>query len=366
MAQPTFDGVTADAGTGGSDFVTDTITAISQELPFTGVAYSTGNGSFDAVTDSGTEGLPVRLDNSQTIAVTNAGTFLTQINGPALTALQIIDNPVFVEDVAFSGGSVMMSGAIRDDTLSGLTPAEGDAVPLRVGSTGALHVTGGGGGTEYTEDVGAASPPVGTALILVREDARAGGLTSTDGDNVALRGNDFGEAYVIDTDAVALLTTIDADTSTIAGDTTSIDGKITACDTGAVVVASGTITAVTDITNTVTVDNGGTFAVQDADAITALQIIDNPVLVEDVAFSGGSVMMAGAIRDNTLSALTPAEGDAVPLRVGTTGALHTVDGDDVLTHFGVAEGRRNRHIRDPRERRRTDGAAADRRHRSYR
>mgnify|MGYP003647344355 CR=1 FL=1 len=108
---------------------------------------------------------------------------------------------------------------------------------------GTLTVTGGGGGTEYTEDAAAAANPVGTALILVREDARAGSLTSLDGDNVALRGNNKGEAYVIDTDANALLTTIDADTSTIAGDTTSIDGKITACNTGAVVISSGTVTA---------------------------------------------------------------------------------------------------------------------------
>jgi hypothetical protein len=39
--------------------------------------------------------------------------------------------------------------------------------------------------------------PVGTAVNLVREDARAGTLVSTDGDNIAQRGNNFGDAYVI-------------------------------------------------------------------------------------------------------------------------------------------------------------------------
>jgi hypothetical protein len=34
--------------------------------------------------------------------------------------------------------------------LSTLTPVDGDYTTLRVNSTGALHVTGGGGGTEYT------------------------------------------------------------------------------------------------------------------------------------------------------------------------------------------------------------------------
>jgi len=101
-----------------------------------------------------------------------AGTLRTTSasDDPAVTALQLIDNPVFVEDVAFSGGSVMMGGAIRDDSLTTLTPADGDAVPLRVGSTGALHVTGGGGGTEYTEDVATANPIVGTATLMERDD----------------------------------------------------------------------------------------------------------------------------------------------------------------------------------------------------
>ena len=92
---------------------------------------------------------------------------------------------------------------------------------------GTLTVTWDGGGTEYTEDAAAAANPVGTALILVREDARAGSLTTTDGDNVALRGNNKGEAYVKDTDAGTSLA--------------SIDGKITAVNTGAVVVSSSAL-----------------------------------------------------------------------------------------------------------------------------
>lgn len=86
-------------------------------------------------------------------AVTNAGTFAVQVDGSALTALQLIDDYVFADDAAFTLASskVAMVGAIRDDSLSTLTAVEGDAVPLRVSSTGALHVTGGGGGTEYNE-----------------------------------------------------------------------------------------------------------------------------------------------------------------------------------------------------------------------
>lgn len=179
---------------------------------------------------------------------------------------------------------------VRKDAAGTLVNTDNELAPLQVDASGSLRVTGGGGGTEYTEDAAAAANPVGTALILVREDARAGSLTTTDNDNVALRGNNNGEAYVIDTDANAKLSTIDTDTGTIAGDTTSIDGKITACDTGAVVVASGTVTAVTDITNTVTVDNGGTFATQAAATLQAGSALAGDVGISGARTAGGTTI----------------------------------------------------------------------------
>ena len=56
------------------------------------------------------------------------------------------------------------------------------------------QITSFGGGTEYTEDAAAAADPVGGAQILVRQDTPAG-LTTTDGDNVARRGTDYGAAF---------------------------------------------------------------------------------------------------------------------------------------------------------------------------
>ncbi len=56
-----------------------------------------------------------------------------------------------IDNVAGSTDTGIMVLAVRDDTLTTLTPVDGDYVSLRVNSTGALHVTGGGGGTEYTE-----------------------------------------------------------------------------------------------------------------------------------------------------------------------------------------------------------------------
>ena len=89
--------------------------------------------------------MPVTLASDEdplNTVVTNAGTFVVQEDGAALTALQLIDDPVFADDAAFTLASskVAMAGAIRDDNPATLSAAEGDAVPLRVDSEGHLHV----------------------------------------------------------------------------------------------------------------------------------------------------------------------------------------------------------------------------------
>jgi hypothetical protein len=66
-------------------------------------------------------------------AVTNAGTFATQVDGAALTALQLIDNPVLVDDAAFTPAtsSVMMAGFEADETSTDSVD-EGDAGAARM------------------------------------------------------------------------------------------------------------------------------------------------------------------------------------------------------------------------------------------
>ena len=61
---------------------------------------------------------PVSLATVPSHAVTNAGTFATQVDGAALTALQLIDNPVLVDDAAFTPAtsSVSMAGFQADET----------------------------------------------------------------------------------------------------------------------------------------------------------------------------------------------------------------------------------------------------------
>lgn len=66
-------------------------------------------------------------------AVTNAGTFATQVDGSALTALQKIDDPVLVDDAAFTPAtsSVMMAGFECDETATDSVD-EGDAGAARM------------------------------------------------------------------------------------------------------------------------------------------------------------------------------------------------------------------------------------------
>lgn len=115
-------------------------------------------------------------------AVTNAGTFPVQVDGSALTALQLLDDTIIAIDASAASAKLNMVGVIRDDALSSLTPAEGDAVPLRVDANGALWVAPVAGDAEFADD---AAFTVGTSSVVV-----IGGVATSDtvdsGDAAAL------------------------------------------------------------------------------------------------------------------------------------------------------------------------------------
>ena len=131
--------------------------------------------------------------------------------------------------------------------------------------------------------------------------------------------------------AVALLTTIDSDTNTIQGDTTSIDGKITACNTGAVVLATGSA-AIGKLAANDGVDIGNvdvTSVVPGVAATSLGKARDSALGATDTG------VMALVVRDDTLTTLTPADGDYVPLRVGSTGKLHVTDANITACNTGA-------------------------------
>lgn len=83
--------------------------------------------------------LDVQIGGSDTVAVSNAGTFATQVNGAALTALQLIDDIVGVEDAAeTAGGGLARMGAVRRDTAASSAGTAGDNATINTDSLGRL------------------------------------------------------------------------------------------------------------------------------------------------------------------------------------------------------------------------------------
>lgn len=140
-----------------------------------------------------------------------------------------------------------------------------------------------GGGTQYTEDAAAAANPVGNVPILVRADTPAG-VTTTDGDNVAQRGTDYGAAYV---------TLLDTGGSPVAvgGGTQYTEGDTDASITGTAILwedAADTLTAVSASKPLPISDAGGAISIDDGGNVIT---VDGTVAVTNA----GLTALNGAI-----------------------------------------------------------------------
>lgn len=193
--------------------------------------------------------------------------------------------------------------AVRDDALAALTPVEGDYVNLRVNSTGALHVTGGGGGTQYAVDDALGATPTGTLALAIRDDALSA-LTPVEGDGIGLRVDANGALWVIPSGSVAVTNAGLTELAAAINASSQMDVNIAASN-ATITVASHAVT------------NAGTFPVQvDGNALTSLQLLDNVIVADDAAFTPGStsVSMAGFQADETATDSVD-EGDAGAARM---------------------------------------------------
>ena len=147
----------------GSVAVTGTFFQATQPVSIAATVTVTGAGGTFPVTDSGgtltvdapvgtpvfvrlSDGtsaihtLPVSLASVPSHAVTNAGTFVVQENGAALTSLQLLDNTVLAEDAAHvSGNEGIMVLAVRRDVATSGVGSDGDNATLNVDSNGRLY-----------------------------------------------------------------------------------------------------------------------------------------------------------------------------------------------------------------------------------
>lgn len=109
-----------------------------------------------------------------------------------------------------SNAVAVNSGNKSDGTLRVVLATDQPAL------TNALHVivdSGGGSGTQYTEDAASASDPVGNMLIARRRDTLSTSEVSADGDNIALNATNKGQLQTRDADANTTLTLVNTDTT---------------------------------------------------------------------------------------------------------------------------------------------------------
>lgn len=213
--------------------------------------------------------------------------------------------------------------------------------------------SGAAGGTQYTDDAVGTTHPIGNAPILIRKDTPAASV-STDGDNIAQRGTNYGAAYVtlLDTSGSPLAVgggtqyTEDAasaadpigpmniarrrDTLTVSEVSTDGDNiALNATNKGQLHVK---------LADTVIVDgNGGTFAVTQGTGTNLHTVIDSTTALtpgtgaanlgkaEDAASASGDtgVMIFGVRRDTPSSDVSNA-GDYATFQTTQLGAQWVV------------------------------------------
>lgn len=167
------------------------------------------DGDYAALTTDSTGRLHVNVGNTVTVgshAVTNAGTFAVQVDGSALTALQLIDNIVQAEGAVHgSGDSGVMALVVRQDSQSGLG-ADGDYVPMTVDADGGLRVSivagAGSGGTALADD--AAFTAATTSFTPVGGIVTADSVDSGDGGAFAMLANRQQKVTLYDSSGVEL------------------------------------------------------------------------------------------------------------------------------------------------------------------
>lgn len=208
---------------------------------------------------------------------------------------------------------MVLAGGVRDDALGGLSPAAGDAVYLLVDANGALWTHDDAldaalAGSELQVDV-VASLPAGTNAI---------------GKLAANTGVDIG-----DVDVTSLVPGVAATSLGKAEDAAHSSG-----DTGVQTLAVRKATPA-DLSGAdgdyepLQLDNGRLWAstLVTGDALTALQLIDNPVAVLGTATyteTSTSGQVVGVVRNDTLAALAGTDNEIAPLQVNASGALYAV------------------------------------------
>lgn len=366
------DNVTLDAGSGGATIKTDddgtahwqyvktafgadntqTIVTSTVGLPvelLAGTAefgkLAAGTAEIGNVKNSGTFAVQATLDaettkvigtinvaSGQTMATTNAGTFAVQEDGAALTALQLIDNTVYVDDADWTAltSSHNLIGGVYQSTPG--TINDGDTGPIRLDANGAVHIND--GGNSITID-GTVTANAGTGTFTVDGSGVTQPVSGTVTANLSATDNAVLDQLEINTsygDSVGGGTEAAALRVTIANDST---GVVSIDDNG----------------GSITVDNAGTFATQ-ATLQTGANTIGEVTIgaatgatgdlakTQDVAMGANDVGIAMlAVRDDEQAVMTPVDGDYTTLRTDRFGNLKVTQLPDATSavKYGIID-----------------------------
>lgn len=237
------------------------------------------------------------------VAVTNAGTFVTQENGAALTALQLLDNIVHTEDEASADGqSGVPSMAVRKATPANTSGADGDYEMLQM-SAGRLW-------TSATID---AALPAGDNNVGNVDIATVPAPLSTTGGG---------------TEAAALRVTL-------ANDST---GVVSVDDNGGTLTVDGTVTADTELPAAAALADNA--ANPTAPAVGAFNMVYDGTNWDRLpgTSADGALVNLGANNDVTVTGTVTANLAAGTNNIGDVDILTIAAGDNNIGNVDIVTG----------------------------
>jgi hypothetical protein len=300
-----------------------------------------------STTGGGTEAAALRVtlanDSTGVVSVDDNGASLT-VDGTVTANLAAGTNNIGDVDVLTlpalpAGDNAIGRVKITDGTdvadVLDLTNSNPVAVAIVDGS--GTQITSFGGGTQYTEDAAAAADPVGTVPILVRKDTPAA-ITSTDGDNVAQRGTNYGAAFVqVVSSAGAFIDSFGGSGGTAQADRSSFTDGTTNATPIAGVYNETASDPTEDQAAAVRLTAKRAIHVNLRDATGAeVSVGGGTQYDEDTASAAGEKLtMAGVVRADTAASQVGSDGDRTVLVVDANGRLH-VNGSGVTQPVSAA------------------------------
>lgn len=270
-----------------------TAAAILAKQPALGTA---GSSSTDVISVQGIASgtaLPVSVASIPSHAVTNAGTFVVQENGTALTALQLIDNIPNTIGSTTSGQSGVLGLCATTTAAPTTTTAQSSA--LSCDTSGALRVVGSAGTTQYVEDAVATDGASLVAVGAIRRDTTPSSSAGTAGDNAQLTTDANGRLYTNS----SIYTT----TGTSAVDSTAAAVKVLNVDSAGTAIVSDTqgthattLGTITSVTGSLLMGNASTATPTDVGAdgdASLFWLTRNGAL--NIADAGGSITVDGTV-----------------------------------------------------------------------